>query len=463
MRYGLVLILGVMIVAPAWVLALGPHEILLLVNDRSDDSATVAGWYAEMRHVPTQNVVHVSVQASPEGDITPEAFTSAIWEPAWKAVRERGIEDHILAWVYSVGFPFRVRWSSAISITGLTFLRNRLPDDGDVQSAKAVSPLYAGMAGPGMRTRDESPAAMRSQTFDVYAKWLGDSMPLPAMVLGQVGRRGNTLAVIRRYLGDGCMADGTAPTGTVFFVTSDDVRSKCREWQYGPAVSQLRDLGVRGLIVDRMPGGSVPVIGLMSGTVWPETPRDVTYLPGCMAEHLTSEAAMFESDRQGILTTWLEAGATASAGTVSEPFANWNKFPTAFFFCHYAAGCTMIESLYQAIRSPLQILVVGEPLAQPWAPAGSVRIIVVPNDPAIAGTAGVKVDVNGAPGIRYGDVQVFLDGKRIGSGRALELDTARFADGKHLLRAVAFRTGMVRSQLFGEREIVVRNKATAGE
>jgi len=42
-----------------------------------------------------------------------------------RAIRERGLSDHILAWAYSIDLPVRVRTDPLVSITGLTFVRNQ--------------------------------------------------------------------------------------------------------------------------------------------------------------------------------------------------------------------------------------------------------------------------------------------------------------------------------------------------
>jgi hypothetical protein len=49
---------------------------------------------------------------------------------------------------------------------------------------------------------------------------------------------------------------------------------------------------------------------------------------------------------------------------VTEPKNTWTKFPHARFFVHYASGCSAMESFYQSILSPVQILLLGDPLSQ---------------------------------------------------------------------------------------------------
>ena len=60
-------------------------------------------------------------------------------------------------------------------------------------------------------------------------------------------------------------------------------------------------------------------------------------------------------------------GAAGASGTVVEPFAVAQKFPTARIFSHYVRGCNLAEAFYQSVSGPFQLLIVGDPLCQPWA------------------------------------------------------------------------------------------------
>jgi uncharacterized protein (TIGR03790 family) len=434
---------------PAILLALGPHEVLLLVNEESPDSVSIGSEFARLRCVPEQNVVRLRVPVAPPGAsprISCEDFTRLIWQPAVRAAEERGIADRVLAWVYSAGFPVCIATTPELSILGLTFLRNKLPDMKLVDTGTYKSPLFAGPSVPeGNRHY--------SQSFDEFKEWLKDEMPLPCMMLGYTGERGNSVAAVSRCLRSGLRSDCTSPSGTVYLVTSRDVRSMCRQWEYPGTVRELQTLGVAAAIVDAFPAGQVGIMGLMMGaaTVKPELVGN--FRPGGMAEHLTSAAAVFDSGGQSKLSAWIDAGATASAGTVTEPISYWEKFPHSRFFVHYASGCTMIESFYQAIRCPLQILLVGDPLAQPWAPPASL-VLRGADDAPDKGVIRLTAAVESKTG-HYGRFLFLLDGRTVGQGPTFDLETAGLAPGAHRVRAVALRTGLVRSQVFCEKEITV--------
>jgi uncharacterized protein (TIGR03790 family) len=91
------------------------------------------------------------------------------------------------------------------------------------------------------------------------------------------------------------------------------------------------------------------------------------FLPGALADHLTSLGGDLLGDEQMSSLRWLEAGATASYGTVSEPCNHWQKFPNpAVLLRHYVQGNSAIEAYWKSVAWPIQGLFIGEPLAAPY-------------------------------------------------------------------------------------------------
>lgn len=91
------------------------------------------------------------------------------------------------------------------------------------------------------------------------------------------------------------------------------------------------------------------------------------FLPGALADHLTSSGGDLLGSHQMSSLRWLVAGATASYGTVSEPCNYWQKFPHPMVLLrHYLAGETAIEAYWKSLAWPMQGVVIGEPLAAPY-------------------------------------------------------------------------------------------------
>ena len=449
-------ILGVigLLLSSKVLLAVGPHELLVLANGREPDSVEIAKTYMRLRRIPEVNLVMLNIPQPKSGSylaISPEGFTQHIWSPVIDTMRSRGIDDHILAWVYSTHMPIRTQSRPVVSIQGLTFLRNSMPKPQEAGNALYVSPLFAGPDSPGAN-------GYGPKTFDVSKQFLREDMPLPNMTLGYIGERGNTKAEVLNCLKSGVWSDGTHPDGTIYYLTNSNVRSRCRQWQFKSAAYGLRSAGIKVTVSGSFPDHKRDVIGVMMGSAQVDTSKVGRFMPGAMAEHLTSFAAVFDSSMQTKLSSWITAGATASAGAVCEPMSNWRKFPSARFFNHYSYGCTVIESFYQSIRCPLQIMLVGDPLAAPWAPPPSIKLNItgLQNGELVIKPRNINLHLKTKPRIRFSKFIYLIDGRVKGNGEEFVMDPAGLEPGEHELRAVAYRAGFVRSQIFDTKTFKIK-------
>ena len=440
-------------IAASAALALGPHEVALIVNDDSIESILLADVYKRLRSIPDSNVIRISLpEAVYDGqgtDISPEDFTKYIWEPVMKAIEESGARAQILACVYSCGFPTRVTSTPAMSITGVTFVRNQLPASALVEQGSYVSDLFAGPFSAGK-------AAGPSSTFDSSRNRLLGAMPFPAMMLAFTGNRGMALEEAIDALELMVAADSTHPAGTFFFAVNKDVRSTSRHWEYQGVADAINALeGQRSVVSTNMPEATdFPLSGFMTGAR--TVPLDqLQMVPGAYADNLTSFGAAFDQSAHTKVTEWMKTGAVSS-GTVVEPYAIWMKFASAYVFVHYLKGCTAIESIYQSIASPLQILPMGDPLCKPWAPV-TTPVISRPEG-ALSGlvdfSASVKEE-NPEVFLRY---SWLVDGRIVATGRTYVCDTRNFTDGKHTVRVVVKRhLESIRHQSFAEVQVEINN------
>ena len=416
--------------------------------------------YAALRHIPDSNVVDLDLPTMPSLEMSPTDFNRQIWGPAQRQAHERGLDDHILAWVYSVDFPIRITTTPAMSIQGITFLRGKLPEKDAVEKGTYASPLFNGPENP-------SVAGFPPQSLDVQHDWLGKDMPLPSMMLGFMGPRGNSKEEILTCLRSGIQADQSMPEGAICIVTNQDIRSLCRQWEFLPAGRELKTQGITVIITNAFPlaktasPGTIGLNGLMAGAA--DIPGISSggfhFLPGAIADHLTSFGAAFDNPGQTKVTDWIRAGATAAAGTVTEPYSIWTKFPHARIFAHPPAGCTILESFYGSIRCPLQILIIGEPLSAPWLPAATLNFSGLPPGAILDKRRPVTIGIRPASGDVFNRFMFLLDGRtfqKTGKSQEVMLDPAGLSKGHHKLRVVAYRVGSVRSQAFSEIEFEVK-------
>ncbi|HMP96674.1 MAG TPA: hypothetical protein PKA51_07115 [Kiritimatiellia bacterium] len=445
--------------------ALGPHECAIIVNRQSRDSVALANFYADLRGIPPVNMLHLDIPQRFTGagaGMTPAEFRQYIYEPVVALLMERQLHSHILVWLYSLDFPVLITTDPPMSLTGLTFTRGQPPAGEDIQSGLWRSPLYRG---PDKADGPASPPI----SMEHFAVHLTTNMPLPAMMLGWSGSRGMTVEAIQQQLRRSATTDASQPSASVFFDVHDDIRSTTRQWQFEPANRELTPLGILAHAGAEPSRTRTALMGVMAGRAIIHAPDFGALTSGAYADHLTSFGAIFDTSEQTKITEWLRHGAAGTAGTVTEPGSLtvptllWPKFPTARLFVHYGAGCTLIESLYQSVRSPLQLLPMGDALAAPWAKPPGITLISMADDEdkPLSGKAEFMASTWGGFG-QAPPVTVFLlDGRPVqhpGNQPLLGFDTTRLYDGHHELRVIAYANESVRHQGFAIREFSVRNR-----
>ena len=153
----------------------------------------------------------------------------------------------------------------------------------------------------------------------------------------------------------------------------------------------------------------------------------------------TSTAGLFSSSSQTKCTEFLKFGAAGACGTVTEPYAIQAKFPFPLIHAHYAKGCSLAEAYYQAVQGPYQLILVGDPLCQPFATPPKISI----TSPAAMETVKDKfaLEVNAEQSdAAIAGYEIFLDGvmvRRTSNIENIDIDSSTMGDGFHELRVVA--------------------------
>ena len=260
-------------------------------------------------------------------------------------------------------------------------------------------------------------------------------------VLGVTAGRGNSEDEVLKYLQRSQLADFTSPKGTIYFERNGDVRSKTREWGFQPAADELKKLGVNAIVEDGvLPQNRSDVAGATIGAAgfdWPASHSAIS--PGAILEHLTSFGGVLSKGAdQTPCTEFMRYGASGSSGTVTEPYALQEKFPTPFIHVQYAKGFTLAESFYLSLTGPYQLLILGDPLCRPWAKPVKVSVTGLPANLQLNATVKLHLAVTGAaPVTRY---QLFSDGKWLKdykSSEPVSLDPQSLGYGYHQLTVVA--------------------------
>jgi len=338
-----------------------PSEIAVLINDNDPQSVEVANYYQQKRSIPNQNMIHLNFDQNKI--ITGFTINNGI-DPAEFAILKDQVEaavgPEIQAYAISWSKPFRLAnfnyYSTNYSITSaFTF---------------GIDPNYlnANMCG-GM---PQNPYYNSNST-----KPYSDFHIRPAMMLA-----GKSTAAVKATIDKGVAADKSMPTGSGWFVrTADAKRSSPRSGDFQSTVQAWnRPEAIAMRYYDYTTNGGHSDVANTSNILFYETGAanvptlfTNTYVPGAVADHLTSSGGdlfgnpgVFDNGQMSILR-WLEAGVTASYGTETEPCAFPQKFPQASVLVkNYFAGNTVGEAYLKSVAWPAQGVLVGDPMARPF-------------------------------------------------------------------------------------------------
>ncbi len=268
-------------------------------------------------------------------------------------------------------------------------------------------------------------------------------------VLAVTRNRGTTLSEALDQISKSVSADGTRPAGKFYFTSTGDVRSKTRRAQIPIAIAALRELGLASEQIGRIaPVDQKQILGVTMGVAkfnWENVRSQL--IPGAIADNLTSTGGVMRANgAQTPLTEFLKHGAAGASGTVCEPLAIAAKFPNAMIHAHYARGCSLAEAFYQSVDGPFQLLIVGDPLCQPWARFPDFEVRGLADGDIIDGAIAMEIEpaTNGVEIARY---EMYLDGVRgrdvAGSNSKINISTNQMSDGYHEIRIVAVEPSLI--------------------
>jgi uncharacterized protein (TIGR03790 family) len=310
--------------------AIGSAELGLVINTSDPQSVATGEYYARRRGIPPGNVVRV--RFTPADALTPLAFADL--RRAVEAALPSTVQALALAWTR----PWRV---GCLSITGAFALGTEFSLCEDTCKRTPYSPYF------------------NWEGNDPYTK-LGLR---PTMMLAA-----SSPHAARALIDRGIAADGSRPRGTAYLLsTSDDARNV-----RAPSFSSARLFAGPDLAVELRDGNILlfrrDVMFYFTGLPYVPGIWTNRFLPGAISDHLTSTGGVLVGGNQMSALRWLDAGATASYGTVVEPCNHPGKFPSVpILLRHYLAGESLIEAYWKSVAMPAQGVFVGEPLAAPYA------------------------------------------------------------------------------------------------
>jgi uncharacterized protein (TIGR03790 family) len=306
-------------------------QLAVVVNDDEPNSVEIGEYYRKARAIPAANMVHVHLPPR-QRKLDAEQFE------ALKAQIDARLGPQIQAVLMVWTAPYAVECNSLTSAYTLGL------DSG--LCAKPCAP-------------SKPSSYFNAPSGKPYTDYqMRISMLLPT----------DSVEASKALIDRGVLAGFAAPTATAYFLqTSDAARSSRARFFPRSMTVPSKKLTIKTLCTDSIEQVD-GVIVYETGLAHVPKLNTLQFVPGALADHLTSFGGdLLAEGGQMSSLRWLEAGATASYGTVSEPCNHWQKFPNSTVLLgQYLRGASAIEAYWKSVAWPAQGVFIGEPLAAPY-------------------------------------------------------------------------------------------------
>ena len=388
-----------MLLAAAMVWAGGSGlNVIVVVNQNSTNSVQLGNDYCELRGVPPQNVLRMTSWTGGNVNWSPADFQTQLLNPLLAMIAGRGLTNQAQFVLLSMDIPYRVT-------------------DGTGQNS-TTSALFYGFKTNGAPVAGIDSCSLPDNSSNSYAhSELPFSQATPntaatnsflAMMLTDTN-----LAGAENILCRSVAADNTYPTQTVYLAKTSDPARNVRFVEFDNAVFENQVAG--NYAVNRSDTDDTAftnLFGLLTGLATFSLDTNA-FVPGGMGDSLTSYGGYILEDSGGQTPSlaFLEAGAAGSYGTVVEPCNYTQKFPDPVDYFYQARGFSLAEAYYQSVLNPFQGLLVGEPLAAPFARPGSAGWSSLTNGTVLSGQSALSMTFTAAnTNLPLAQADLFVDG-----------------------------------------------------
>jgi uncharacterized protein (TIGR03790 family) len=311
--------------------AISSKQLAVVFNSADPESREIARYYQQQRHIPRANMLAIEMPLD-KAKINPQQFKRVYAQV--KAATPANVQFYALAW----SKPYRVGCMSVTSAFAFGFDKKYCAI-GCVATAPSVY--------------------FNSNSKQPYT----DFKIRPTMMLA-----GSSLKTIKSTIDRGVRADYSHPKGAAYLLSTSDKARNVRARIYPEIVIQLGDRLPIQILQSNVLKNKNDVMFYFTGLTSVDDINTNKFFDGAIADHLTSSGGQLFGGRQMSILRWLDAGATASYGTVVEPCAFTQKFPNpGIVIDRYTRGESLIEAYWKSVQWPGQGVFVGEPLAVPYA------------------------------------------------------------------------------------------------
>lgn len=311
--------------------ALGAEDLAIIVNDNDDLSRQIADYYRQKRKIPLDQIIHIRLPLR-KAVLTQDEFEQI--KRSVDAKTPQHVQAYALTWLQ----PFRVE---CMSIT--------------TAFAAGFDPAFCA---EGCKPTRKSPyfASEAERPHDNHG-WR------PTMMLAA-----DDFADAQKLIDRGIAADFTQPKGSAYLLKTSDQARSSRALAFQNIAETFKPFWPVHYLQQDYIAGHDDVMFYFTGLIDVPHITQNRFLPGAIADHLTSAGGVMSGSSQMNVLEWLKAGATASYGAVVEPCNFPAKFPNpGLVMYHYLRGSSLIEAYWKSVEQPGQGLFVGEPLAKPFA------------------------------------------------------------------------------------------------
>lgn len=306
------------------------QQIAIVVNVDDAESRLIAEYYRNKRNIPKANIIEISLPVGKNG-VSKRKFNDV-----YQQVKDKTpdvVQYYVLAW----SMPFKVDCMSITSAFAFGF--------NEAFCARGCKSTRA------------------SSYYNSDSKFPNDELNIrPTMMLA-----GSSLKQVYAMIDRGIMSDATKPEATAYLMSTSDKARNVRSRRF----KVIQELLSKNINIEQINSNLLEnksdVMFYFTGLVKVKAIDTNKYLPGAIADHLTSSGGRLFGGNQMSILRWLDAGATASYGTVVEPCAFTQKFPNpGIVIERYTNGESLIEAYWKSVAWPGQGVFVGEPMASPY-------------------------------------------------------------------------------------------------
>ena len=306
------------------------NTLAVIMNKSDPLSVRVTEYYKRVRNIPERNIIRIELDKR-KTVISPKAFRKL------KRYIDNSLDQTVQGILLTWAKPYRVGCMSITSAFAFGFDRAFCSKG----CGKTKMSVY-----------------YNSNTRFPY----NDYKIRPAFSLAALN-----FQQAKKLIDRGKLSDSSFPAGTGYLVSTSDRERNVRSAGYEHIVRTFPRLPRLKTVYSDYLQNKTDILFYFTGLK--NVPKIETnrFVPGAIADHLTSTGGKLTDSRQMSILKWLQLGATASYGTVKEPCNYRQKFPDpAIVIKRYTSGETLMEAYWKSVAWPGEGIFIGEPLASPF-------------------------------------------------------------------------------------------------